>query len=260
MPIASLNSASLHYELAGPEGAPVVVLSNSLGTELNLWEPQIAGLTRHYRVLRYDTRGHGSSKSSGSAYSLDDLGGDVLNLLNFLKIEQFHVCGISLGGITALWLAINAPQRVLSLMPCNTAARIGSERSWEARIEQVTQHGLASIADATMERWFTEPFRRSDPLRVKSTRRMLLGTDAQGYIACCEALRYADLRHTVAMIASPALVISGTHDPVTPPSDGLYLQDEISSARYCELNAAHLSNIEQSAAFLQAMLAFLGAL
>ena len=113
MPIASLKNTSLHYELEGPEGAPVVVLSNSLGTELSLWEPQVTALTRHFRVLRYDTRGHGSSRSQGSSYSLDDLGGDVLALLNLLEIERFHVCGVSLGGITALWLAIHAPQRVL---------------------------------------------------------------------------------------------------------------------------------------------------
>jgi len=260
VPIASLKNASLHYELDGPEGAPVVVLSNSLGTELSLWEPQVTALTRHFRVLRYDTRGHGSSRSQGSSYSLDDLGGDVLALLNLLEIERFHVCGVSLGGITALWLAIHAPQRVLSLMPCNTAARIGSESSWQARIEQVTERGLASIADATMERWFTESFRRSDPARVETARRMLLHTDAQGYIACCAALRDADLRDAIASIAAPALVISGTHDPVTPPSDGHYLQGAIPSARYCELNAAHISNVEQSEAFLQTMLEFLGAL
>jgi 3-oxoadipate enol-lactonase len=260
VPIASLKDTSLHYELEGPEGATVVVLSNSLGTELSLWEPQVAALTRYYRVLRYDTRGHGGSRAPGIAYSLDDLGGDVLDLLNLLEIEKFHVCGVSLGGITALWLAIHAPQRVLSLMPCNTAARIGSVSSWNVRIEQVTEHGLASIADATMERWFTESFRRSDPARVEAARRMLLHTDAQGYIACCAALRYADLRDAVASIASPALVVSGTHDPVTPPSDGQYLQGAIPSARYCELNAAHISNVEQSEAFLQTMLEFLGAL
>jgi 3-oxoadipate enol-lactonase len=189
---------------------------------------------------------------------LDDLGGDVLDLLNVLEIDRFHICGVSLGGITALWLAIHAPQRVLSLMPCNTAARIGSESSWKARIEQVTQHGLASIADTTMDRWFTESFRRSDPVRVETTRRMLLRVDAQGYLACCAALRHADLRDAVASIAAPALIISGTYDPVTPPSDGRYLHERIPAAQYCELNAAHLSNVEQSAAFLQAMLDFLG--
>ena len=260
MPIASLKNTSLHYELEGPEGAPVVVLSNSLGTELSLWEPQVAELTRYYRVLRYDTRGHGGSRSPAPAYSLGDLGGDVLDLLNLLEIEKFHVCGVSLGGITALWLAIHAPQRVLSLMPCNTAARIGSVSSWNARIEQVTEHGLASIADATMERWFTDSFRRSDPVRVEAARRMLLHTDGQGYIACCAALRDADLRDAITSIAAPALVISGTHDPVTPPSDGHYLQDAIPSSRYCELNAAHISNVEEREAFLQAMIEFLGAL
>lgn len=260
MPIASLNNLSLHYVIEGPIGAPVVVLSNSLGTELSLWEPQVAELTRYFQVLRYDTRGHGCSRSPEFAYSLEDLGGDVLDLMNHLEIERFHVCGVSLGGITALWLAIHAPQRVLSLMPCNTAARIGSESSWNARIEQVRQHGLASIADATMVRWFTESFRHNNPVRVESTRRMLLHTDARGYIACCAALRDADLRDAIASIAAPALVVSGTHDPVTPPSDGHYLQGTIPSARYCELNAAHISNVEQSEAFLQAMLEFLGAL
>jgi 3-oxoadipate enol-lactonase len=196
MPIAALKNASLHYVFQGPSDAPVIVLSNSLGTEFSMWDGQMAGLAQKFRVLRYDTRGHGGSRAEGDAYSLNDLGGDVLELLDLLAIVRFHVCGISLGGMTALWLAIHAPDRVLSAMPCNTAARIGSDSSWNTRIEQVATHGLASIVSATMERWFTPSFRENEPARVEATKQMFLRTDAQGYLACCAALRDADLSRT----------------------------------------------------------------
>lgn len=258
MAIVCLKHASLHYELEGPEDAPVVVLSNSLGTDLTMWRSQIDGLTRQFRVLRYDTRGHGSSSAPAGPYSLAQLGDDVLELLHHLGVERFHVCGVSLGGMTALWLAIHAPQRVLSLMPCNTAARIGSESTWSARIEQVEAHGLASIADATMERWFTPMFRENQAAQVEATRQILARSDAQGYVACCAALRDANLTAAIQSIVAPTLVICGTHDPVTPPCDGRFLQETIAGAANCELDAAHLSNIEQAGAFLELMLTFLG--
>ena len=256
MPIANLQNAKLHYKLEGPDRAPVIVLSNSLGTDLEMWNGQVPELSKYLRVLRYDTRGHGSSKADGDAWSLAHLGLDVLELLNYLGIDRFHVCGISLGGMTALWLAIHAPQRVLSLMPCNTAARIGNEATWNARIKQVQEHGLASIADATMERWFTASFRDRASAQVEATRQMLLRTDASAYLACCAALRDADLTGAISSISAPTLVISATSDPVTPPSDGRLLQERIPGAVYREINAAHLSNIEDPASFLAATLQF----
>jgi 3-oxoadipate enol-lactonase len=151
---------------------------------------------------------------------------------------------------------VNAPERVLGLMPCNTAARIGSVETWRQRMEQVLQHGTASIAEATMERWFTAAFRQNAPAEVEAARQMLLHTDTAGYVGCCAALRDADLTGALASITAPALAISGTYDPVTPPADGQFLQQHIAGAKFLELAAAHISNVEAAEAFLEAMHGF----
>lgn len=259
MPIAPLRNAYLHYAVDGPERAPAVVLSNSLGTDFHLWDSQVMALRQHFRVVRYDTRGHGGSTGRPEEYSIADLGGDVVELLNYLNIDRAHVCGISLGGMTALWLAINAPHRVNHIMPCNTAARLGTVQGWTDRIAQVKEHGLASIADATMERWFTPPFRAKSKAKVEIFRQALIQMHAPGYISCCAALRDADLRDSIGSITAPTLAMSATSDPVTPPPDGQYLQQQIPGAKYLELKAAHISNVELPDAFSAAMLSFFSA-
>ena len=259
MPIAPLRNAYLHYAVDGPERAPAIVFSNSLGADFHMWDQQVASLRQNFRVVRYDTRGHGGSTGRPEEYSLADLGGDVVELLNYLNIDRAHVCGISLGGMTALWLAINAPKRVNRIMPCNTAARIGTVESWNARIAQIREFGMVSIADMTMERWFTAPFRNKARAQVETVRQTLIRTHAPGYIACCAALRDADLRNSIASITAPTLVMSGAADPVTPPSDGHFLQQHIPAAKYHELKAAHLSNIELPDAFSSAIISFFGA-
>ena len=258
MPIAPVRNAYLHYAVDGPVRGPAVVLSNSLGTDFHLWDAIIARLATHFRVVRYDTRGHGGSTGKPEDYTIDELGRDVVELLNFLNIDRAHVCGISLGGMTAMWLAINARDRVNRIMPCNTAARLGTVDGWNSRIETVKAGGMASIADATMERWFSPAFRARNKAQVAITRQIFLQTHAPGYVSCCAALRDADLRGQVGSITAPTLVISGACDPVTPPSDGLWLKENIPDAHYLELKAAHLSNVEQPDAFLSAMLSFLG--
>jgi 3-oxoadipate enol-lactonase len=252
MPLARLNHALLHYRLEGPSDAPVLLLSNSLGTDLRMWDAQMATLTTRFRVLRYDTRGHGRSIGGVGPYTLDDLGGDVLELLDHLHLTRVHVCGVSLGGMTALWLALHARHRVLSIMPCNTAARIGTAVGWDERIHQVMEHGLESIAEATMSRWFTEGFRRNHAEQVERTRKMLCATNRTAYSWCCAALRQADLRGQIHSIDLPVLVISGTEDPVTPPADGFFLHKTIPGSAYLELNAAHLSNMEAAQSFSEA--------
>lgn len=258
MPIAPVRNAYLHYAVDGPVRGPAVVLSNSLGTDFHLWDGIIARLATHFRVIRYDTRGHGGSTGKPEDYTIDELGRDVVELLNFLKIDRAHVCGISLGGLTAMWLAINAPDRVNRIMPCNTAARLGTVEMWNARIETIRDGGMAAIADATMERWFSATFRSKNKALVAATRQMFLQTHAPGYMSCCAALRDADLSAKVGSIKAPTLVIAGACDPVTPPSDGLWLEENIRDAKYLELKAAHLSNVEQPDAFLAAMVSFLG--
>ena len=256
MPIAPLRNAYLHYAVDGPDQAPAIVLSNSLGTDFHMWDPQVAILRQSFRVVRYDTRGHGGSTGRPEEYSLADLGGDVVELLNYLNIDRAHICGISLGGMTALWLGIHAPERVNHIMPCNTAARIGTVEGWNARIAQVKEFGMSSIADATMERWFTAAFRSKVKVQVETSRQTLIRTHVPGYMDCCAALRDADLRDSIASIKAPTLVMSGAADPVTPPSDGHFLQRHIPGAKYLELKAAHLSNIELPEVFSSAIVSF----
>jgi 3-oxoadipate enol-lactonase len=208
-------------------------------------------LHKHFRVLRYDTRGHGQSEVTPGPYSFEQLGRDVLALTESVDMDTFSFCGLSMGGITGMWLGINAGQRLRNLALCSTAAKIGNPATWNARIEAVRKGGMKSIAVATMERWFTAPFRERQPQSVERIKHMVEGTSADGFIANCEALREADFREGITTIRTPTLIISGTHDTGTTPADGKFLAKQIPVARYVELDAAHISNIEQQAHFTQ---------
>ena len=203
------DGCRLHYLLAGPEHAPAVVLSNSLGTDLGLWDAQIDRLAGHYRVLRYDTRGHGASDAPSGDYSLERLGRDALSLMDHAGFSRAHVGGVSLGGVTALWLGVHAPDRVHRLVLANTAARIGSAASWDERMRLVESGGPAAIADMTMERWFSAAFRAAQPGTVARIRAALVAVPAVGYLGCCAALRDADLRAEARNVRARALVITG---------------------------------------------------
>ena len=241
----------------GAADAPVLVLSNSLGTNLSMWEPQMAELSRGFRVLRYDTRGHGESSVTPGSYSIERLGRDVVALLDRLAIESAHFCGLSLGGMTGMWLAIHAPTRVFRLALCNTAAYMAPADLWNGRIDQVRGGGMDAIVESVLARWFTPAFLARSPDIAASVRQMVLATPADGYIACCAAIRDMDQREAIAGISAPTLVIAGTHDPATPPADGRFIADRIEGARYVELPAAHLSNIEAARDFTAALLDFL---
>ena len=249
MPFADVTDGRIHYELAGTPTAPLLILSNSLGSNCSMWEPQVAQLSNKWRVLRYDTRGHGQSTVTRGPYALSQLGRDVLDLLGALGIEKFAFCGLSLGGMTGMWLGLHAPERLQKLILCSTAAKIGTAETWNARIDTVRKSGLKSISSATMERWFTARFRAQDPQTVERVKHAFENTDPDGYIACCGALRDSDLREGIPGIRAATLVISATHDPATPPSDGRFLTDHIRGTRYLELDAAHLSNIERKEQF-----------
>jgi 3-oxoadipate enol-lactonase len=248
-----------HCRIEGTEGRPVVVLSNSLGTNLSMWDPQIPALAPHFRVLRYDTRGHGRSAVPPGPYTIETLGRDVIGLLDSLDVERAHFCGLSMGGMTGLWLGIHHPERFQRLALCNTAARVGTPDLWNARIAQVQKGGVAAITAAVLERWFTPVFVGSAPQTVDSVRRMLLESPADGYVACCEALRDADLTEQAARVRAPTLVVSGSRDPAAPPADGRLLASKIPGARYLELESSHLSNIEAAPQFTSALLDFLEA-
>jgi 3-oxoadipate enol-lactonase len=243
--------------LDGPPGAPVLVLSNSLGTNFSLWDEQMPALTARYRVLRYDTRGHGSSPVTTGAYSLAMLAHDVLMLLDAFHIERAHFCGLSLGGMTGMWLGVHAPERIDALVLANTAPRIGTAATWSARIDAVRQGGMEAIADAVLERWFTAGFRARAPGVVRRIAAMLATTPPEGYVACCAAIRDADQWPGIEGIRCPTLVIAGTHDLATPAQEGRQMAERIAGARCVELDAAHISNVEAADRFTTELMAFL---
>jgi len=257
MPFAELRDVRIHYDLAGPATAPALVFSNSLGANLSMWDGQLADFSSNLRVLRYDARGHGASSVPPGPYNFDHLGNDVLGLLNALDIDRVFFCGLSMGGMTGQWLGVHAPERVIKLVLCSTGAKIGNADTWNARIDTVRRLGMNSISTGVIERWFTAMFREQSPGVVQQTKRMIEETDVEGYAACCGALRDSDLRASLAAIRTPTLVISGTHDPATPPADGQFLAKNIPGARYVELDAAHLLNIEQRDCFTAQVRSFL---
>jgi 3-oxoadipate enol-lactonase len=260
--VASVQLADgvLNYQLDGPEGAPVLVLSNSLGTNLHMWDTQLPALTAHFRVLRYDTRGHGQSLVTEGPYSIEQLGRDVLALLDALQIERAHFCGLSMGGLIGQWLGINAGHRLNRLIVCNTAAKIATPEVWNPRIETVLRDGQAAMVglrDASIERWFTPAYAASHPDQAKRITDMLAATSPQGYAANCAAVRDADFRDQLGEIKVPMLVISGSADAVTPPSGGLFIRDNVEGAEYAEFHAAHLSNVEVGEPFSRCVIDFL---
>jgi 3-oxoadipate enol-lactonase len=252
-----LDGCSLRVRIDGPADAPWLVLSNSLGATLEMWEPQVAAFSQHYRVLRYDTRGHGQSSAPNGPCSIADLGGDVIGLLDALGIGRTHFCGLSMGGATGMWLATHASARIERLVLCNCIPWLGPPEVMNARIAQVRQQGMAPLVEAIIERWFTPGFRAREPAAVEQIRAALLATPAAGYAACCEAIRDMDQRVDVTRIQLPTLVIGGTHDPMPTVAAARAWAATLPQAQFVELAAAHLSNIEAAQAFNAAVLRFL---
>jgi 3-oxoadipate enol-lactonase len=257
MPIAELPSVRLNYALAGDSSLPAVIFSNSVGSTLAMWEPQVSAFAEQFHVLRYDTRGHGQSSSPPPPYSVEELAADTIALADSLGIGRFHFCGLSLGGMIGMSLALRHPARLKKLVLCNTAAKIGTLEMWNARIETVRGKGMPEIANATPARWFTPAFQASKPDVVASAMRAMIALDPEGYVGGCTAVRDFDARPSVGRIRVPTLVIAGTHDPATPPADGRFLAEHIPGARYVELNAAHISNVEDASGFTSEVLSFL---
>lgn len=251
MPVLDSNLGQIHYALEGPSDKSALVLSNSLGTDFAMWDVQIPAFTKSLRVLRYDTRGHGKSSVTPGPYSIEQLAKDVLDLADALKLDRFHFCGLSMGGAIGMWLAANAPQHLNKLILSSTAAKFGTQEMWNARIDAVRKQGMKPVAAAAIERWFTPAFRAKNPSTIAPIQKMLETTDPEGYVSNCAAIRDFDFRNQLGGIRASTLVISGAHDPATTPADGHFLADHIPGARYVELNAAHLCNIEDTTAFTQ---------
>lgn len=257
MPFAQLADVRLHYQIDGDAQLPVLMLCNSLGTTLDMWAPQMPAFRAHFRVLRYDVRGHGQSAVTPGDYSIAQLGADAIALLDHLRIERVRFCGLSMGGMTGMWLGVHHPQRVERLVLCNTGAKIGDEATWKSRIDAARSGGMAEITPAVLDRWFTAGYQQRAAQEVAKVRAMLLATNVDGYISNCGAVRDMDQRADLARIATPTLVIAGKYDGSTPPELGRAVAQTIAGARYVELDAAHLSNWEQADAFTSAVLSFL---
>ncbi len=257
MPFADLPHARIHYQLSGDPSHPALVLSNSLGANLAMWDAQAPVFSKQFRLLRYDMRGHRESSSPPPPYSVAELAHDLISLVDFLAIDRFHLCGLSVGGMIGMALALQTPARLRKLVLCNTAAKIGTHESWNTRIETVRSKGMKEVARTTPARWFTPAFQSRSPKVVTATLQFLESLDPEGYIGGCCAVRDFDGREDVAKIRVPTVVISGTQDPAATPADGHFLADRIPGARYVELNAAHISCVEDADGLTAQVISFL---
>lgn len=257
MPHATIGGIRLYYAEDGAVDAPPLILTHSLGTNADLWAPQVPLLSRFFRVIRYDTRGHGLSSLPSGEYSFDALADDLLGLMDHLGIAKAHLCGTSMGGMTVLQAALKRPERVQSLILCNTAARIGSVESWTARIAMVNEQGLDKLAPTLVTRWVADDFRVHEAGRTQSLCDMLRRTPDAGYTGNCAALRDGDLRDRLGGVKAPALVISGDSDLAATGEQALHLTKNLADARHVELHAAHTSNWERPDEFTAAVLNFL---
>ena len=251
------GDATISYETDGDPRAPALLLINSIGSTRDMWARQMPAFTTLYRVIRYDARGHGQSSVPRGPYTLDQLGQDAMAILDDAGASTADVCGLSLGGITALWLGLNAANRVRGLVLANTAARIGTVEMWTERIALVHQKGMSAVADLAMERWFTPGFRERDPDTVRVFRSMVENCPSDGYLGCCAALRDADLRDRVSGLGASLLLIASSADAATPPAGLEFIHERVKGAQLVTLNSAHLSNVECAEAFTTAVLDFL---
>ncbi|MGH2408555.1 MAG: 3-oxoadipate enol-lactonase [Candidatus Limnocylindrales bacterium] len=241
------SSVQVHHEVEGPPDAPALVLSDSLGSTLSMWDPQMSRLRERFRVIRYDHRGHGRSPVPSGPYEISDLGCDVLELLDRLDVGRAHLCGLSIGGMVAMWLAANAPDRVDRLVLCCTSARFGTPEAWAERAAIVRAQGTEAVADMVVARWFTPAFAAERPGVVAEMREMIASTPAEGYAACCGVVERTDLGPCLPSIVAATLVIAGAQDQAAPVEHGQRITDAITGSRLSVVDrAAHLANIERA--------------
>lgn len=256
----TVNGLSVHYTIEGPATAPVVMLSNSLASNLTMWDPQMPALTSRYRVLRYDTRGHGGTAAPAGPYTLETLAEDARGLLRALGIPRVHFVGLSMGGMIGQILGLECPELLQSLVLCDTMSQVPPEAKplWEERIHTAHTQGMEPLVEPTVARWFTAPFRAQHPEVVDRIRTMIRSTSPQGYAACCHAIAGLNVTERLAAITLPTLIIVGEDDPGTPVAASRTIQERIPGSTLVILPAAaHLSNLEQPEAFNQALMQFL---
>jgi 3-oxoadipate enol-lactonase len=248
------DGCRIAYRFDGPADRPVLMLSNSIATDLRMWDTQIPALTRHFRVLRYDTRGHGASDVPDGAYSADRLGRDAIELLDHLAIDRVHFCGLSLGGVAGQWLGIRAPERIDRLVLCHTAAFIGPTDQWDGRIAATLAADPADNAETFLANWFPERMREAGGPTIEAFRAMVRAVDPRGIAGCLAAVRDMDTRRTLRVIPCPTLVIGGAFDTVTLPEHSAEIASAVPGAELVMLPAVHLSNVEMPDIFVHHVL------
>ena len=252
-----IGGETFNVLVEGPERAPVLMVSNSLGTNLHMWDGQMAALKKHFRVVRYDTRGHGASTVTGGAYSIAGLGRDAVAMMDALHLDRVHWLGLSMGGMIGQWLLVNARERIGRAVLANTSARMAPPEMWNTRIRTVLTQGMHAITPSVIDRWFTPGFQERAPEAVARIADMLHTTPIHGYTGCSGAIRDMDQRESIRSVSNPVLVIVGRHDPATPPEHGAEIAARIRDARLVTLEAAHLSNIEAEAQFNKTVVDYL---
>jgi len=257
MPTLEANGIKINYQIDGADGAPVLMMSNSLGTDLHMWDKQAPALAKRFRVVRYDTRGHGKTEAPSYPYTFEMLGHDAIALMDALNLKKVRFCGLSMGGMIGMWLARHVPSRIEQLVLSNTAAKFGLLEIWNQRIATVRASGMKAITDSVIERWFTKDFREKSPKEIEPITGMLHATKPEGYAGNCAAIRDVDQRWPISDIKVPTLVIGGKQDPATPYAAAELIASRIPGAKLVGLDAAHLSNIEQPEAFAKALDGFL---
>jgi 3-oxoadipate enol-lactonase len=257
MPLIDADGCPISVEVEGRADAPVLMLSNSLGTTLAMWDDQVKPFTDVFRLVRYDRRGHGKSGCPPGPYTMERLGRDVLAILDALGIAKTNWCGLSMGGMVGMWLGANAPERIGKLVLSNTSAYFADKALWNDRIRMVREKGLAGIVGANMERWFTKDFRERAPEKIARMAEMFTATPLEGYVACGEAVRDMDHRELIRNIKAPTLVIAGRYDPATNVEAGELIRSRIPGAALTVIDAAHISNVEQPHDYADRVLGFL---
>jgi 3-oxoadipate enol-lactonase len=257
MPMIQSGTCPINVQIDGNDSAPALILSNSLGTNLGMWDPQVPALTQHFRLVRYDRRGHGQSGAPTGPYTMEMLGRDVLAIMDGLSIKKANWCGLSMGGMVGQWLGANAPERFDKLVLSNTASYNADKNAWADRINAVKTGGVAAVAAGVANRWFTPGFISREPDRVERLSQMVRETSVEGYLGCCDAIRDMDHRDLLPKITAPTLIIAGKHDVATTPADAEFIRDRIPGAKLAMLDAAHISNVEQAEKFTAEVLGFL---
>ena len=257
MMMVDAEGCPLYVRVDGHTAAPVLMLCNSLGTDHHLWDPQAGEWARHFRLVRYDRRGHGRSGLGNAPRTMERLARDALAIMDALGLDKVHWCGLSMGGMVGQWLAANAPRRIDKLILSNTSAYFADKSIWDGRIKFVQEKGLAALVGPNMERWFTKDFREREPDAIARMSEMFLGTPPEGYIACGYAIRDMDHRDLLPKIRARTLVIAGRHDPATTVEAAEFIRSRIPGAALTVLDAAHIANIEQPHDYADRVLGFL---